>query len=190
MLQLQIGQQQLLEYVVIGGGGGGGGSQGGGGGAGAYKEEPQIGAHPVSTTIQIGAGGDGGFGSPNSGGNTKLLELHLTLGTPITAPGGGYGGHGASGHPGGPGGSGGGTGYTGSIGLEQVTTSQEILQILSLQMVGDMMVPLVLYLLTMDLVEEVVAVVLVLLEHLAKVDLAAQVFKFHQHLEIQNLQPH
>ena len=77
-----------------------------------------------------------------------------------------------------------------ALGLEQVTTSQEILQILSLQMVGDMMVPLVLYLLTMDLVEEVVPVVLVLLEHLAKVDLAAQVFKFHQHLEIQNLQPH
>ena len=127
---------------------------------------------------------------PNSGGNTPgVAGTPSYFGTPITAPGGGYGGHGASGHPGGPGGSGGGTGYTGSIALEQVTTSQEILQILSLQMVGDMMVPLVLYLLTMDLVEEVVRQ-LVLLEHLAKVDLAAQVFKFHQHLEIQNLEPH
>ena len=50
-----------VEYVVISGGGGGG-SQGGGGGAGAYKKgTTPIGAHPVSTTIQIGAGGDGGL---------------------------------------------------------------------------------------------------------------------------------
>ena len=70
------------EYVVIGGGGGGGGSQGGGGGAGAYRTgTTPIGAHPVSTTIQIGGGGDGGFGSPNTLVETlpELLELHLTL---------------------------------------------------------------------------------------------------------------
>ena len=64
MLQLQIGQQTTVNMLCIGGGGGGGGSQGGGGGAGAYKKgTTPIGAHPVSTTIQIGAGGDGGFGS-------------------------------------------------------------------------------------------------------------------------------
>jgi|TARA_R100000081_G_C4748071_1_gene132750 hypothetical protein len=74
--------------------------------------------------------------------------------------------------------------------LELVIHSQVICQILSLQMVGDMMVPLVPYLLTMDLVEAVELVVLALLEHLVKVDLVAQVFKFHQHLEIHNLQPH
>ena len=50
---------------MIGGGGGGGGNGGvngaGGGGAGTYRTgSTSIGAHPVSTSIQVGAGGVGG----------------------------------------------------------------------------------------------------------------------------------
>jgi hypothetical protein len=60
-----------------------------------------------------------------------------------------------------------------TLDLEQVITSQEILQILSLQMVGDMMVDLVLRLLTMDLVEVVVLVVLDNKELLQKVQQVA-----------------
>tara|TARA_Y100000004_G_scaffold189056_1_gene244127 strand:+ start:368 stop:670 length:303 start_codon:yes stop_codon:yes gene_type:complete len=71
-----------------------------------------------------------------------------------------------------------------ALDLELVIHSQEILQILFPQMVGGMMVDLVSYLLTMDLVEAVVLVVLVLLERLAKVDLVEQDSKFHQHLDI------
>jgi hypothetical protein len=60
-----------------------------------------------------------------------------------------------------------------TLDLEQVITSQEILQILSLQMVGDMMVDLVSRLLTMGLVEAVEPVVLDNKEHLQKVQQAA-----------------
>jgi hypothetical protein len=87
-----------VEYVVIGGGGGGGQDDGGGGGSGAVKiGTTPIGAHPVSTTIQIGAGGE-----QNTVGTPSYF------GTPITAPGGGYGGTEPSPTSGGNGGSGGG----------------------------------------------------------------------------------
>ena len=63
-----------IEYVVIGGGAGGGNSDpansgGGGGGAGAYRTgTTPIGAHPVSTLIQVGAGGVGGLAGIAGGG--------------------------------------------------------------------------------------------------------------------------
>ena len=92
-----------VEYVVIAGGGGGGdwnavGHGGnGGGGAGGYVEGNSlpIGAHPVSTTIVIGAGG-------KSQGNATASPTALRIGsdttisgptiTTITAEGGGAGG--------------------------------------------------------------------------------------------------
>jgi len=57
--------------------------------------------------------------------------------------------------------------------LELVIHSQVICQLLSLQMVGDMMADLVLNLLTMDLVVEEVPVVLDKQEHLQKVQQVA-----------------
>jgi hypothetical protein len=89
-----------VEYVVIGGGGSGGGvgtgphynDGGGGGGAGAYRTgTTPIGAHPVSTTIQIGAGGGGTI--QTSDGTPSYF------GTPITSPGGGGGGYGGEAPP-------------------------------------------------------------------------------------------
>ena len=95
-----------VEYIVVGGGGsgaGGWGGGGGGGGAGAYRAgTTPIGAHPVSTTIQIGAGGNRNRDGSHPG-NTGTPSY---FGSPITAAGGGYGGAGT----GGPGGSGGGAG--------------------------------------------------------------------------------
>ena len=71
-----------VEYVVIGGGGSGGGvggphynDGGGGGGAGSYRTGTTPGAHPVSTSIQVGAGG--GFFS--------RWKHHRYFGTPITS---------------------------------------------------------------------------------------------------------
>ena len=98
-----------VDYIVIGGGGGAGYDGGGGGGAGAWREgSTPIGAHPVSTTIQVGAGGMGSLESgatPGYGGNANGSPSFF--GSPITAPGGGGGG-GGGGQPGGEGGSGGG----------------------------------------------------------------------------------
>jgi len=94
-----------VEYVVIGGGGSGGGKTyiSGGGGAGSYRTgTTPIGAHPVSTTIQVGAGGV--LTSLSSGGS----GTESYFGIPITAPGGGYGGTYPNPGIGGPGGSGGG----------------------------------------------------------------------------------
>jgi hypothetical protein len=82
-----------VEYVVIGGGGGGGVNEhGGGGGAGAYRTgTTPIGAHPVSTTIQVGGGG-----IQNKGLANPLPDIFQGsssyFGTPITSPGGGGGG--------------------------------------------------------------------------------------------------
>jgi len=86
-----------VEYVVIGGGGSGCPNVGGGGGAGGYLAgTTPIGAHPVSTTIQIGAGGSGNGINPGS---------DSTFGSPLTAAGGGGGGsNGSAGVPGGSGG--------------------------------------------------------------------------------------
>ena len=107
-----------VEYVVVGGGGGGGVNEfGGGGGAGAYRTgTTPIGAHPVSTTIQVGGGGN-----QNKGVQNPLPAVYQGtpsyFGTPITSPGGGGGAvdDGASpfpsstpGEQGMPGGSGGG----------------------------------------------------------------------------------
>ena len=82
-----------VEYVVVGGGGAGGdgGSPGsdahGGGGAGSYRTgTTPIGAHTVSTTIQVGAGA-AAVGYPAGTGTSSYF------GTPITSPGGGSGGH-------------------------------------------------------------------------------------------------
>ena len=107
-----------VEYVVVGGGGGGGiDGFGGGGGAGAYRTgTTPIGAHPVSTTIQVGGGGIGNrsIQNPLPAGYQGTPSY---FGTPITSPGGGGGGvdDGASpfpsstpGEQGMPGGSGGG----------------------------------------------------------------------------------
>ncbi len=83
-----------VEYVVIGGGGSGGAQiyLSGAGGAGAYRTgSTPIGAHPVSTSIQVGAGGApmgaGPFVTPPAANGTPSY-----FGTPITAPGGGGGG--------------------------------------------------------------------------------------------------
>ena len=78
-----------VEYVVIAGGGAGGVSDnGGGGGAGGYRTgTTPIGAHPVSTTIQVGAGGDQQTRQTAGTNGTPSY-----FGTPITAAGGGGGG--------------------------------------------------------------------------------------------------
>ena len=87
-----------VEYVVVGGGGGGGKDDGGGGGAGAVRfGTTPIGAHPVSTSIQVGGGGAG-----------QIAGTSSFFGPPITSPGGGYGGTDPSPDAGGGGGSGGG----------------------------------------------------------------------------------
>ncbi|MDB4337111.1 hypothetical protein N9991_00015 [bacterium] len=104
-----------VEYVVIGGGGGGGGNGGvngaGGGGAGTYRTgSTPIGAHPVSTSIQVGAGGVGGQWPATKKGATGTSSY---FGTPITSPGGGGGGSYTGYHPGDPGGSSGGSGVRG-----------------------------------------------------------------------------
>ena len=114
-----------VEYVVIAGGGGGGvggnAEGGGGGGAGGYRTgTTPIGAHPVSTSIQIGAGGRGGFAPGPSNGALKSTQGGPSyFGSPLTAAGGGAGTQGANAHPSASikdGGSGGGGGYTGSAG--------------------------------------------------------------------------
>jgi len=102
-----------VEYLVVGGGGAGGtggGYGGGGGGAGGFKTgTTPIGAHPVSTTIQVGAGG-GGAASANKGSGLDGTPSYF--GTPITSTGGGGGGYdeGPYSTEGRPGGSGGGNG--------------------------------------------------------------------------------
>ena len=114
-----------VEYVVIAGGGGGGvggnAEGGGGGGAGGYRTgTTPIGAHPVSTTIQVGAGGLGGIAPGPTNTNSKSTQgTPSYFGSPITSTGGGAGTQGASAHPSAAtkdGGSGGGGGYTGPYG--------------------------------------------------------------------------
>ena len=101
-----------VEYLVVGGGGQGGtggGYGGGGGGAGGFKTgTTPIGAHPVSTTIQVGAGGGGASGDKGQG----VDGTPSYFGTPITSTGGGGGGYdeGPYSTKGNPGGSGGGNG--------------------------------------------------------------------------------
>ena len=103
-----------VDYLVVGGGGAGGSGGtgqygGGGGGAGAVRiGTTPIGAHPVSTTIQVGAGGAGIKDNRGNNGTSSYF------GTPITAPGGGGGGGKDPAEVGGPGGSGGGSKYDGS----------------------------------------------------------------------------
>jgi hypothetical protein len=104
-----------VEYVVVGGGGGGATNYGGGGGAGGYRTgTTPIGAHPISTTIQIGAGGLQSSGSVLTANGTPSY-----FGAPITAAGGGTGGPDSIGGPGSgldagaAGGSGGGHGLDG-----------------------------------------------------------------------------
>jgi hypothetical protein len=92
-----------VEYVVIAGAGGGGN---GGGGAGGYRTgTTPIGAHPVSTTIQVGGGGVADFISTPINFATSGTPSYF--GAPLASSGGGGGG---SGGPliGVPGGSGGG----------------------------------------------------------------------------------
>ena len=98
-----------VEYVVVAGGGGGGGTHGAGGGAGGYKTgTTPIGAHPVSTTIQVGAGGIAGYGFGATGVDTPGEQgTPSYFGTPITSTGGGEG-SGGNNPAGGDGGSGGG----------------------------------------------------------------------------------
>ena len=112
---------ETCEYVVLGGGASGGscagsnGGGGGGGGAGSYRTGTTPISGPSTTTIQVGAGG----ASPGIAGNFHgIVGTPSYLGTPITAPTGGYGAM-ADGSPktgGGPGGSGGGGGGGGGTG--------------------------------------------------------------------------
>ena len=101
-----------VEYLVVAGGGGSNNEDlGGAGGAGGFiTGTTPIGAHPVSTTVQVGAGGrlsltdyiHGSSGTPSY------------FGTPLTAYGGG-GGAGKQPTPNAdaqPGGSGGGGPFT------------------------------------------------------------------------------
>ena len=116
-----------VEYVIVGGGGAGGNGDGGGGGAGAYRTgTTPIGAHPVSTSIQVGAGGFGNHPHPlaiPTGGSPSYF------GTPITSPGGGAGGSDdqytvpAAGGAGGSGGGGGGGFPDGAAGPAPGATS-------------------------------------------------------------------
>ena len=99
-----------VEYLVVGGGGGGGSIIGGGGGAGGYRTgTTPIGAHPVSTSIQIGAGGNGDGGGPGTThANDATNGTPSYFGTPITSAGGAKGANiyvaGADGASGGGGG--------------------------------------------------------------------------------------
>ena len=101
-----------VEYVVIGGGGSGGtrNYHSGAGGAGAYRTgTTPIGAHPVSTTIQVGAGGVVQEPGPTVPTPVNADGTSSYFGSPITAPGGGGGGTypGVAGRVGGSGGGGG-----------------------------------------------------------------------------------
>ena len=103
-----------VDYLVVGGGGAGGSGGtgqfgGGGGGAGAVRiGTTPIGAHPVSTSIQVGAGGASAMNDRGGAGTDSYF------GTPKTAAGGGGGGGKDPADPGGPGGSGGGAKHDGS----------------------------------------------------------------------------
>ena len=83
-----------VEYIVVGGGGAGGGAFaiGGAGGAGGYLTgTTPIGAHPVSTSIQVGAGGVRGVGLSASSSTGGTSGTPSYFGAPITATGGGRG---------------------------------------------------------------------------------------------------
>ena len=101
-----------VEYVIVAGGGAGyNNDTGGGGGAGGYRTgTTPIGAHPVSTVVQVGAGGAPTYTTNVRGTNGGPSYF----GTPLTATGGGAGGGGPSTADGNTGGSGGGAGYQGS----------------------------------------------------------------------------
>ena len=73
--------------------------------------------------------------------------------------------------------------------LQMVIHSQEILQLVSQEMVGDMMVEIEILMELIDLsVAAVVLPVLVkMLKDLLKVEMVVEVFKYQQHLEILNL---
>lgn len=112
-----------VEYVAVGGGGGGSRgntSVGGGGGAGGVRDSDTEGLLTLATgtyAITVGQGGAGGMSTSNpvnmggKGGSTSIGSL-------ITAEGGGYGnttGGGEAGSPGGAGGSGGGGSNNGNL---------------------------------------------------------------------------
>ena len=109
-----------VDYMVVGGGGAGGTSNsgnsgGGGGGAGGVLVGTlPIGAHPVATTVTVGAGGAGAQVqnmSPTVPANyTGNPGTNSTLGPTITAIAGGGGGSGTSPKNAVSGGSGGGGG--------------------------------------------------------------------------------
>lgn len=102
---------ETVEYVVVGGGGSGGRKKyfGAGGGAGSYRTgTTPIGAHPVSTAIQIGGGGVLDQPSGPAATAAPADGTPSYFGTPITAPGGGGGATypAMAGRPGGSGGGG------------------------------------------------------------------------------------
>jgi hypothetical protein len=75
-------------YLAIGGGGGGGGWAGGGGGAGGLQTSTSYSLLTGVYNINIGAGGSGGINTGTDSGN----GTDTTIGSIITARGGGGGG--------------------------------------------------------------------------------------------------
>jgi PKD repeat protein len=82
-----------VDYLVVGGGGGGGKNRGGGGGAGGYRAGTGL-AVSGTETIIVGAGGAGSSTLGVEGTSGGLSSL----GTTLTADGGGGGGAGSAGH--------------------------------------------------------------------------------------------
>ena len=107
-----------VEYVMVGGGGAGASAYGGGGGAGQFLTGTQtVNAHPVSTTIEIGAGGMGDNHQPGyARTGVDGTATTWSQGSLSAAGGGGGGSGGAGGQVGNAGGSGGGGAVDGSAG--------------------------------------------------------------------------
>lgn len=113
-----------VEVLAIGGGGGGGSGfdsndYGGGGGAGDFVSDVALSIDGGSHTVTIGAGGSGPGSDVNAGSNGGTTSL----GSLVTAIGGGGGGSGSAAVAGGSGGSGGGAGRNNNTGVSGVAGS-------------------------------------------------------------------
>jgi len=106
-----------VDYLVVAGGGGGSkwsGAGAGGGGAGGYRSGTGL-AVPIGVhTISVGAGG---LGWPSSGNGPGYVGTDSSIGSLLTASGGGFGGfHAQTAGAGGSGGGGAATPTVGGIG--------------------------------------------------------------------------